>query len=88
MIRNYREEYNHIRRLATDIVKTADDPENHMLHISFSEYGKSVHKKENKKFIEDAELDFDLGILNKEEFRQLKMAYNIIEKSIENGSLY
>lgn len=88
MIRNYKEEYSSIRRTALDIVKTADDPGSHILHISFTKYGKGVHQKENRKFLDDTELDFGLGILDKSEYEQLKMAHNIIERSIENGSLY
>lgn len=88
MIRDYKEEYNAIRRTALDIAKTADDPELHILYISFTKYGKSVHQRENRKFLDDTELDFELGILDKSEYEQLKTAHNIIERSIENGSLY
>lgn len=88
MIRDYKEEYKSIRRTALDIAKTADDPELHILYLSFTKYGKSVHQKENRKFLDDTELDFELGILSKGEYEQLKTAYRIIEKSIENGSLY
>lgn len=88
MIRNYKEEYNSIRRTALGIVKTADKPELHILYLSFTKYGKSVHKKENKKFLDDAKLDFELGVIDKDEYEYIVMAHNIIENSIKNGSLY
>lgn len=88
MIRNYKEEYKMIRRAAMDIVKTADNAENHTLYMSFTKYGKSVHEKENKKFLDNTELDYELEILSETEYESLKTVYNIIEKSIASGSLY
>lgn len=88
MIRYYKGEYKVIRRNALDIVKTADDPEKFTLYLTFTKYGKAVYEKENKKFLDDAKLDFELGILDENEYAQLKMAHSIIEKSIEDGSLY
>ena len=88
MIRNYKEEYKVIRRDTMDIAKTADEPERHVLYLTFSAHGKNVHKKENKKFLDDAKLDYELGVINQNEYSQIKTAYNIIEKSIECGSLY
>lgn len=88
MIRNYKEEYKVVRRNAMDIAKTADDPEKHTLYLSFTRYGKSVLKKENEKLLDDAELDYELGILNENEYSRLKIAHDIIEKSIANGHLY
>lgn len=88
MARNYKEEYQTFRRNAQDIVKTADKPEDIVMYMSFTEYGKSVIKKENKRFLEDAELDHELGILNDKEYGEIKTAYSIIERSISNGTVY
>lgn len=88
MIRDYKNEYDTIRRAAIDIVKTADDPENHILHLSFRSYGKSVFEKENKKLLEDAELDKELGVISETEYKQLKTVHDIIENSINAGSIY
>ena len=88
MIRDYKEEYNTHRRNALSIVKTADNPEAHVLYMSFTKYGKSILKKENKKFLDDAKLDCEFGILSDKEYEEIKTAYSIIEKSIHNGKVY
>ncbi len=88
MIRNYEEEYKVLFRNAMDIVKTADDPENFILYLTFTNYGKNIFKKENEKLLDDAELDYKFGLLDKNEYNRLKATHDIIEKSIANGSLY
>lgn len=86
--RNYKREYKEIRRIAADIVKTADVSENHTLYLSFSKRGKNVFVKENKKFMDDAELDYDLGVISKDEYEKIKMTHFIIKRSIEMGEQY
>lgn len=89
MIRNYKKEFDTIRRNAIDLVKyNFKGLENFTMYMSFTKYGKSLHEKENKKFLDDTELDHELGILDDDEYNRLKMAHNIIERSIANGSLY
>lgn len=88
MIRNYELEYKVIQRNAIDIVATADEPEKFSLYLTFSPSGKSVYKKENKMFLDDTELGFELDMHSESEYESLKTAYRIIEKSIENGIIY
>lgn len=88
MIRNYEMEYKVTQRNAIDIVGTANEPEKFTLYLTFSPSGKSVYKMENKKFLDDTELGFELGMHSESEYKSLKTAYRIIEKSIENGILY
>lgn len=88
MIRNYKEEYKTFRRIAQDIVKTADAPENSILYMSFTRHGKAVIKEENKKFLADADIDYELGILSAQEYSEIKLVHAIIEKSICNGTVY
>ena len=87
-MRNYKEEYEAHRRTAQGIVETADDPLNHILYLTFTKYGKLVIERENKRFLDDVELDHTLGIMNDKEFNDAKVIYAIIEKSIANGTVY
>lgn len=88
MKRNYKEEYKEYRRNVQNMIKTSDDPENTIMYMSFTKYGKSIIKKENEKFLDDANLDYELGILDDKEYSEIKLAHMIIEKSICNATVY
>lgn len=88
MIRNYKEEYNNARRIAKDVVKTADNPQDITLYLSFTKYGKSIYKKMNKQLHEDTLLDYELGVIDESEMKISETVYHILENSIAGGKVY
>lgn len=89
MTRDYKKEFSDNCRNAIDLVKNNfEGIENFVMYLSFTKYGKDVYTKESEKFLDDAELDHDLGILDDNEYNQIKIAYNLIKRSIEAGNVY
>lgn len=58
------------------------------LYLSFTKYGREVFKKMNNKEYEDAVLDYELGVIGKDEYKILIDAYSIIENSIAEACVY
>ena len=88
MKRNYKKEYIHSRAQALEIAEKYGTAIGIELYLSFSKYGKRVFQDMNKKLYEDAVLDYELGVIDKDEYKILIDAYSIIENSIGEACVY
>lgn len=88
MKRNYKDEYNHSRRVALEMAKRYGTSSGIELYLSFMKYGKKVFKDMNRKLYEDAELDRKLGVISEEEYKLEIDTYSIIENSIAEACVY
>ena len=88
MRRNYKKEYENSRRKALEMAKRYGTASGIELYLSFTKYGKKVFKEMNKKLYEDAEFDYKLGVISKEEYKLEIDAYSIIENSIAEACVY
>lgn len=82
-----KEVFNDMVRAAKAIADDLDDI-NYSFYVSGSKAKKTKLEKMLKKYIEDSDLDYELGIINHDEhFKEMTIA-KIIENSLKNYVIY
>lgn len=61
---------------------------NFIIYMSGTKNKRTMLEKLLKEYKEDSNLDFDLGVINKERYDIEMRIYEILKKSIENYTIY
>ena len=88
MKRDYNAEYRAEARQAMEIAVQHQTSEGYSLYLCFTKYGRKIFQQNNKKKYEDAQLDYELGILSEEDYKLEIIAYEILENAIADAIIY